>query len=141
MNAAQLARWKERENARAKQVVDSIGNLSPSSIRKIYPEWPLQGAYTTSIEPHVPIWAMVPFFSKVIVGIVPYFRDEDAFQQWYGLSVRQLLQLHEKGHLLVRMLFPRTATTVPKFLNPFFGEEFPSTARDIAFDNRLLAVC
>jgi hypothetical protein len=138
MNPAQLARWKEREDTRAKQIVDSIGDLSPSSIRNIYPEWSLEGAYTTSVEPHVPIWAMIPFFSKIIVGIIPYFRDESAFQQWYGLSVRQLLRLHEGGYLLIRVLYPRAGTSVPKFLNPFFAEEFPSTARDIAFDNRRL---
>jgi hypothetical protein len=108
------------------------------SIRQIYPEFRLEGAYTTSLDPYVPLWALIPFFSKIVVGITPYLRSEDDFRKWYGISVRQLLALHEEGRVVIRVLFPSSTASAPSFLNPFFSGEFPSTARDRAFDERLL---
>ncbi len=116
----------------------NIAPCRPDQIAKMYPEFDLRGAFTTSLEPYVPLWALVPFFEKLIVGIVPYIATEEAFRNWYGVSIKQLLDLYERGRVQIRVLFPSAANTVPKLLNPFFSGNFPSTARDLAFDAHLL---
>ncbi|HYG08397.1 MAG TPA: hypothetical protein VD835_00350, partial [Pyrinomonadaceae bacterium] len=139
MNSAQLKRWKEREAIRAKELSEGVAGGSPEfSLKDFYPEFELVGPYTTSLEPYCPIWALVPFFRKVVVGINPYLKDEAAFSNWYGISPRQLLWLQEMGRVEIKVTFPRSANTVPSYLNTFFTGRFPSTIRDHEYTHRLL---
>jgi len=138
MNAKKLARWKITELEKANAIIQEIENVQPLSIQRIYPEWEFNKDYTTSLDPKVPLWALVPFFSKVIVGITPYFRDEEAFCKWYGVSLRELFQLYEKKRVLIRVLFPSARSSIPSFMDPLFDGTFPSTARDRVFDECLI---
>jgi hypothetical protein len=138
MDATRLKRWKERERNKAEELAGGLLRPSPKDITKLYPEFTLKGVYTTSLDPYVPLWVLLPFFDKILVGIMPYLRTEDDFRRWYGLTVRQMLSLYEQQRIHLRVLFPSAATTTPRYLNPFFSAEFPSTARDLAFDRRLL---
>lgn len=63
---------------------------------------------------------------------------EDQFRAWYGIDIKQLLALHQLGRVNIRILFPSGGTTIPNVLQPFFSGEFPSTARDLAFNKHLL---
>lgn len=138
MNASQLKKWKDRQVEDAENLVAAIPNPSPDKIKAIYPEFKLGGVYTTSLDPYTPLWALLPFFDKVIVGITPYLRTENQFSQWYGVSPKQLMTLRENDKVVVRVLFPKATNTVPSFLNHFFTDEFPSTIRDRVFDDHLL---
>ncbi len=138
MDARRLKRWKEDELARANRLAMELSSPNPQDIRKMYPEFDFGTAITTSLEPYVPLWALLPFFDKVIVGIVPYIRSKEQFRDWYGLDLQHVLTLHEMGRVNIRVLFPSAATTIPSIMHPFFSGEFPSTARDLAFDKRVL---
>lgn len=115
----------------------SLETVESTSIRHLYPEFNLSSTHTTSLDPYTPIWALVPFFEKVVVGILPYLRDEQQFVDWYGVSVRQLLHLRDMGKVEIRVLFP-SQNVVPKLVTPFFTDEFPSTIRDRLFVKTLL---
>lgn len=138
MNTKALHRWKECQRAKAEELVAKFKPKCPEDIRKIYPEFTLRGAYTTSLEPYVPIWLLLPFFERIIVGIVPHLKTEEEFHEWYGVSIKQLLDLREKGRVEIRVLFPRSLKSTPQYLDPFFSGEFPSSARDLALDTALL---
>jgi hypothetical protein len=138
VNAEQLSAWRGNELARARALIEQVRPTEPSEIKRIYPELSLHGVYTTSLEPYAPVWLLLPFFDRIIVGIVPYLQSEDQFRNWYGLSVRDMLGLANQGRLVIRLLVPRSLEVVPQYLDPFFSEGFPSTARDLAFDEALL---
>lgn len=138
MDSKSLKRWKELELDKAECLASALRSPRAEDIGQMYPEFALRGSVTNSLEPYVPLWSLVPFFEKIIVGIVPYLRTEEEFHSWYGLSIRDVLALQEQGHLLIRMLFPSAAPVTPTVLAPFFSGNTPSTARDIAFDRRLL---
>ena len=128
MNATQLKKWKEKkiedEHLHVKTI---IKNENAERLKDVYQDLKLQGSYTTSLEPHIPIWAQLPFFDKIIVGVLPYIRTEEDFIKWYGISVKQLLLLEESGRVRIRLIFPRSATTIPKYLNHFFYNNYPTT--------------
>lgn len=138
MNAKQLKVWKQRELEKAETLAEQIQPAGPLDIVKMYPEFKLEGAYTTSLEPYAPVWILLPFFDRVVVGVDPHLRTEEHFKAWYGLSVHQLLSLREKGRVEIRVLGPTSVNVVPQYLDTFFSGEFPSTSRDRAFDRALL---
>lgn len=138
MNTTKLKLWKEQQLVFAEAVIKNIPKISYRSITSIYPEFNFHGVYTTSLDPYVPLWALLPFFDSIIVGITPYFKSEDDFKKWYGVSVRQLLSLWERGRVNIRILFPSGATSTPAFMNEFFSGRFPSSARDMLFDKYIL---
>ena len=108
MNATQLKKWQERQREDAEGLLDQIGPTTPGDIRKHYPEFDLGTCYTTSLDPYTPLWVLLPFFEKVIVGITPYLKTEEAFRDWYGVTPRRLLDLHEQGHVVIRVLPPES---------------------------------
>lgn len=138
MNATQLKKWKEEQIGVAEEIVHSLQNPMPENITELYPEYNLIGDYTTSLDPYTPLWALLPFFGKIIVGILPYLKNEDEFIEWYGVSTKQMLKLHELGRVEIRVLFPQKTNTIPKTCNCFFERKFPSTIRDIRFDHKIL---
>ena len=138
MNAKQLKKWKEKQQAKAYDIVNSISEPHPDNITDIYPEFCLEGAYTTSLDPYTPVWAIVPFFKKIIVGITPYLKTEKDFIKWYGVTVKQLLKMKEMDRVEIRVIYPYSTNTVPKYLNCFFNDIHPSTIRDKMFANRLI---
>jgi len=138
VNAKQLILWREKELAKARTLVEEARPTTPLDVIRIYPEFRLQGVYTTSLEPYAPVWLLLPFFDRVIVGIVPHLRTEDQFRSWYGLTVRDMIILANEGRLAIRLLAPNSLEVVPEYLDPFFSEGLPSTARDLAFDEALL---
>lgn len=147
MNAAQLKRWKEKEASQASDIADGIRktrtdvNLSNTSLLEMFPEFELSkaGRYTRSLEPFAPVWVTLPFFEKSIVTIHPGFRDERSFFEWYGVSPRQLLQLYDKGRVELRVSYPASQTTIPRYLNAFYeGHRFPSSRRDAEYTMLLL---
>jgi hypothetical protein len=137
MNAKQLSAYKENAEAQAMKIVGAITDISPNSVRSIYPEFNCRDGLTTSLEPDIPLQVMLPFFPQIIVGIVSCFPSEAEFKKWYGVSVKQLLDLHERGRVLIRVHLPK-AGEIPSYLTPFYKGQFPSSVRDRHFVDRLL---
>lgn len=135
MNAVSLKSWKNRELEKAASLASQLKGCERVSIRQMYPEFTLEPPYTTSLDPYMPLPALLPFFRTVLVGVLPTLRSEEAFRSHYGVSSNELLALHRSGRVQVRVLFPRSTSTVPKFLDPFFDESetIPSTERDRQF--------
>lgn len=140
MNAANLKKWKTKEQTRASELAEQASRkASPMSIKDFYPELRLENPYTTALDGYMPVDCMLPFFRTVVVGIRPHLKTPEDFSRYYGLSPREMLWLHQNGRLQLRVLFPKSLSTIPRFLNPFFYEGLPSTARDEAFCYSLLA--
>jgi hypothetical protein len=66
MNTLQLKKWKEAENNRASELAEKISKKENPDIIDFFPEFKLLPPYTTSLEPYVPIWTLLPFFKTVI---------------------------------------------------------------------------
>ena len=139
MNSSKLKRWRETEEAAAfdlrKQITSSGKALE---LKEFYPEFKLNADYTTSLEPYCPVWGQLPFFKKLIVGITPYLKDEEAFQRWYGVTPAQLLRLNELGRVEIRINEPRAKSTVPGYLDCFFCHHFPSSVRNRYYTDAVL---
>jgi len=139
MNPKQFKIWKEKQIESAEIITTNL-KLSPqSSIKDIYPEFCFDGAYTTSLEPYVPLWALVPFFDKIIITITTSFNTEEEFIKCYGLSVEKILFLFDNNRLNIRLTFPKYQAVLPKYLNPIFEREFPTTVRDHLFYDSYLS--
>lgn len=138
MNTLQLKKWKEAENNRAGELAEKISKKENLDIIDFFPEFKLLPPYTTSLEPYVPIWALLPFFKTIIVGITPYLKTREDFKDWYGLWPEQILELAKQGRIIIRVGFPRATSSIPSYLNPFFESGFPSSIRDQYYDRLLL---
>ena len=139
MNAKQLRQWKELQKAESLNIGEACKDNSEISLLDFYPEFNLKGKlYTTSLDPRVPLWQVLPFFEKIIVGILPYLSTEEEFKRWYGVTSKQMLWLYENNFIELRIIFPRSKSTIPNYLNPFFEFNLPSGLRDSEFTNRLL---
>lgn len=139
MNTKQLKKWKATECRYAKELADTVRKEEDFKIQDFFPELDLNSPYTTSLDPYVPVWSLLPFFRTIIVGITPYFKTPDDFKAWYGLRPEQILQLANRGRIAIRVLFPHATASTPSFLNPFFELGFPSSARDEEYDRLLLS--
>lgn len=138
MNSKQLKRWKEDNYASALDLVSSASVNSNTQLKDVYPEFNFQGSYSTSLDPYVPVWAMLPYYDRIIVGILPYLKSEEEFTRWYGISVKQMLNLQELGKLNIRLINPGSLSTLPKYLNPFYEQNFPTTHRDYIYHEALI---
>ena len=139
MNETQLKKWKEKCSQSTFDVVNEISqNKRILNLKDFYPEFSFKGAYSTSLDPYVPLWALLPFFDKIIVGILPYLKSENEFIKWYGLSPHQMLRLHEMGRLEIRILYPKNIESTPSYLDDLLLECFPTSLRDFEFNKKLL---
>ena len=138
MNEHELIKWKERATNKTYDIVCNIEEEKKMDLRSYYPEFSFEGAYSTSLDPYVPLWASIPFFERIIVGILPNLKTETDFLNWYGLSPKQMLNLHEKGRINVRILYPKTLDSTPEYLDDLFYENFPTTQRDFEYNKILL---
>jgi len=108
-------------------------NSEKTTIRAYYPEYDFSGTFSTSTEPHVPLWASLPFFNRVLVNINPYLKSENEFIEWYGLTPKQVRELEDQQRIEIRLIFPRSATSLPGYLNDFYEPCFPSSLRAYHF--------
>lgn len=139
MNTTQLKKWKERKMDEERLHVEESLKNGGVHVKDVYQDFDLKGSYTTSLDPYIPIWALVPFFDEIVVGVLPYLKTEEDFIKWYGISVKQLLMLEEQGRVKIRLMFPRSTTTLPKYLNCLFeNNNYPTTLRDYEFNEQII---
>jgi len=138
MNASKLKMWKERKIEEEKIHVENAIKNGASQVKDIYQDLCLKGSYTTSLDPYIPLWALVPFFDQIIVGILPYLKTEEDFINWYGVSVKQLLILEKQNRVKIRLIYPRSANSIPQYLNCFFEKNYPCSLRDYEFNSQIL---
>jgi len=138
MNASQLKKWKERKIEEEKAHVGNAIKKGASQVKDIYKDFGLKGSYTTSLDPYIPLWALVPFFDQIIVGILPYLKTEEDFINWYGVTVKQLLILEKQNRVKIRLIYPMSLNSIPQYLNCFFERNYPCSLRDYEFNSQIL---
>lgn len=138
MNTSQLKKWKKRKTEEESLHVENAIKNGAYQVKDVYNDFGLQGSYTTSLDPYIPVWALIPFFDQIIVGVLPYLKTEEDFKNWYGVSVKQLLMLEDQNRVKIRLIFPRSINTVPNYLNSFFEKNYPSSLRDYEFNRHIL---
>ncbi|MCK4357402.1 MAG: hypothetical protein KAW92_01420 [Candidatus Cloacimonetes bacterium] len=136
MNTSQFKKWKNKEIEKTENLLSK--SKYKGKLIKLYPEFNLESPYTTSLDPYVPLWLMLPFFKKIIVGILPYLKTPKNFIDWYGVTPEQMLWLYEIEKIELRILFPTSLYSIPKYLNKFFEIGLPSGYRDFKFCQYLL---
>jgi len=133
MNSKQLKNWKEEKYEDALKIVSSVSVNQNTQLKDVYPEFNFHGSYSTSLDPYVPLWALLPYYDRVVVGVLPYLKSEEEFIRWYGVSVKQMIYLQELGRLNIRLINPGSLSTLPKYLNPLYERNFPTTHRDYIY--------
>lgn len=136
MNPKQLKTWKLNELEKERIFFEKKKAIF--AVNDVYPEFKFEKPYTTALDGYLPIGVLLPFFKRVNVGIFPYLKNENEFYKWYGLYPNDLLWLYHEGRVNLRILFPHALSSIPKYLNPFFELNLPTTLRDANFTKRVL---
>lgn len=139
MNLEEFSAWKAREYERAHDFPDPDPSApSSSELQDFYPEWDFSGLYTTSLEPHTPLWVQLPFYDRINVGINLRLSSIDEFKNTYNATPEELLDLYKTGHVNLRLLYPLSEIEPAEFYEPLISSDLPSSMRDWAFSEKLL---
>ena len=134
MNPQQLKKWKEDEmNLTENLSIRLVNNAESSQIHDYFPELEMAESRSTSLEPYLPVWAVLPFYEQVLLNISPHLRTETEFIEWYGLSPKQVLDLADRGRIVIKVIYPKAFNSIPKYLNEFYYRKYPSTLREKYF--------
>ncbi len=81
-------------------------------------------ATSYSIKPY----QLFPFFKTVIVDILP-LPNEELFNEYYGMSIEELIELEEKGKVVVRLpdMYSGYSKIEDDYLDPIFSLNPPSS--------------
>lgn len=123
---------REVMQCREDDIVSSlVAGLAPTELPEgldgtlLYPEYTFLQPYAVWTG-HVPIYAVLPFFKQLIVHLDP-FRDDRSFQRAYGLSIEEMVELRERGRLILLM---RTAYgRYPEFYDALLKRHTPLNNR------------
>jgi hypothetical protein len=120
----------EKEHDISKRILNNLlksNEKIPS--KSIFPEYDLNQLYCTSLEPYSKIWEMLPFRKKLLVHINVDLSDAHQFNEWYGVSVEQLVQLEKNKKIEIMINLPADYMDLPSYLDVMLERRFPSSAR------------
>ena len=144
MEKEELLDYEEREKEEGRKLLDKSVNAKHFSISDFYPSFHLSSddsPYCGDLTKHetlgwnTPLWILLPFYKKIIVGIEP-LRDKEAFEDRYGVSLRHFLGLIKDGHIIVRLNNPPMSYEGLHYLDDILEARPPSSLRSDAFSVR-----
>jgi len=81
----------------------------------------------------VPIYLTLPFYKTQIVNLHP-FETEEIFEEHYGISPDQLLELYRKGRVKIILASSPERFKNKEYLDPFLEKMPPTPSREAAFE-------
>jgi len=99
---------EQKEKERVESLRESLRPQETASIRQFFPELALEERqpYTHALQGE-PLQTLIPFFSTIIVSVRPC-RTSKEFEDLYGLSVGQVLDLERQGRVAIVLTVPPT---------------------------------
>jgi hypothetical protein len=125
---------KEEENTKkiVQEVAKKLSSGAKFDIQQLCPELQLQHNHTNLLPMTQTTLLQLPYYDKVIIPVEPIASEND-FDKYYGLSARDLIELHRKGRTaFILAKYPANYANL-SYLDPILELCPPSITRFDAF--------